>query len=197
MGYPTWEPWKSAEKRVKIHPTAIISPNASVRFCGETDSGYVNLEIGEESHIFSLFNILQPKARITVGKRCQLGTVNFTCTDEIIIGDDILMAWGITILDSDHHSIDWKYRQNDVRLSREDYLKGLPLGVSQDWSYVKKKPVRIGNKCWIGFNASILKGVTLQEGVIVAANSVVTKDVEAWHIVAGNPAKIIGKTPVY
>lgn len=49
------------------------------------------------------------------------------------------------------------------------------------------------NKVWIGFNAIILKGVTIGEGAIVAAGAVVTKDVPAWTVVAGNPAVVVKK----
>ncbi len=51
----------------------------------------------------------------------------------------------------------------------------------------------IVNKVWIGFNVIILKGVTIGEGAIVAAGAVVTKDVSAWTIVAGNPAVVVKK----
>jgi len=53
--------------------------------------------------------------------------------------------------------------------------------------------VRIGDRAWIGFRAIILPGVTIGEGAVVGAGSVVTKDVEPYTIVAGNPAKPIGK----
>lgn len=53
------------------------------------------------------------------------------------------------------------------------------------------RPVRIGSDCWVGGNATILQGVTIGAGVTVAAGSVVTKDVEPYCVVAGNPAKVI------
>ena len=53
------------------------------------------------------------------------------------------------------------------------------------------KPVKIGDDCWIGAGAIILPGVTIGNGVTVGAGSVVTKDVEDYVVVAGNPAKII------
>jgi galactoside O-acetyltransferase len=56
---------------------------------------------------------------------------------------------------------------------------------------VIRKPVKIEDKVWIGFNSIILKGVTVGEGAIVGAGSVVTKDVPPYTIVAGNPARII------
>ena len=54
-------------------------------------------------------------------------------------------------------------------------------------------PIRIGNKVWIGSNATILPGVTIGDGAIIAAGAVVTKDVEECSIVAGIPAKFIRK----
>jgi maltose O-acetyltransferase len=50
----------------------------------------------------------------------------------------------------------------------------------------------IEDDVWIGFNSTILKGVTIGKGAVVGAGSVVTKDVAAYTIVAGNPAKAIG-----
>jgi acetyltransferase-like isoleucine patch superfamily enzyme len=55
------------------------------------------------------------------------------------------------------------------------------------------KPVSIGEDCWIGGNATILPGVTIGKGSTVGAASVVTKDVPPYHVVAGNPARIIRK----
>ncbi|MBV8923397.1 DapH/DapD/GlmU-related protein, partial [Bradyrhizobium sp.] len=57
-------------------------------------------------------------------------------------------------------------------------------------------PVVIADKVWIGFNASILKGVTIGEGAVVGACSVVTRDVPPFAVVAGNPARVIRTLPV-
>ena len=56
-----------------------------------------------------------------------------------------------------------------------------------------KGPVIIGDNVWIGDKATILGGVTIGESVIIAANSVVTKDVPPYSVVAGIPAKVIKK----
>lgn len=55
------------------------------------------------------------------------------------------------------------------------------------------RPIKIEDYVWIGVSAIVLKGVTIGEGAIVAAGSVVTKDVEPYSIVAGVPAKKIGE----
>ena len=53
--------------------------------------------------------------------------------------------------------------------------------------------VTIGDRAWIAYRAIILPGVTIGEGAVVAAGAVVTKDVEPWAIVAGNPARVVGQ----
>jgi len=61
----------------------------------------------------------------------------------------------------------------------------------KDWTHVEVKPVKVGNKSWLGLNVIILKGVEIGEGAVVGAGSVVVKNVPAWTIVAGNPASVI------
>jgi acetyltransferase-like isoleucine patch superfamily enzyme len=69
------------------------------------------------------------------------------------------------------------------------------LGPGFSWltEYSKNsKPVKIGCGCFIGARSIILKGVTLGDRVIIGAGSVVTKDVPAFSVAAGNPARIVG-----
>jgi virginiamycin A acetyltransferase len=60
-------------------------------------------------------------------------------------------------------------------------------------SYPQKGDIHIGNDVWIGYNATIMAGVTIGDGAIIATNATVIKDVEAYSIVGGNPAKEIKK----
>ncbi|WP_299066077.1 CatB-related O-acetyltransferase [uncultured Polaribacter sp.] len=60
-------------------------------------------------------------------------------------------------------------------------------------NYPKKGDINIGNDVWIGYNATIMAGVTIGDGAIIATNSTVIKDVEPYSIVGGNPAKEIKK----
>ena len=102
------------------------------------------------------------------------------------------MAWGIVIYDHNSHSIYWEERKRDNKQCYEDYLKHNGDNIyNKDWTSVVSKPILIESKVWIGFDVTILKGVTIGEGAVIGAKSVVTKDVEPWTVVAGNPAKII------
>ncbi|HMT10384.1 MAG TPA: CatB-related O-acetyltransferase [Ignavibacteria bacterium] len=60
-------------------------------------------------------------------------------------------------------------------------------------SYPNKGDLVIGNDVWIGYNATLMAGITVHDGAIIAANSTVTKDVEPYAIVGGNPAAVIRK----
>lgn len=80
-------------------------------------------------------------------------------------------------------------------------ISAFPFAIfGNDWtnamdnkSYPQKGDIIIGNDVWIGYNATIMSGVTIGDGAIIAANSTVIKDVEPYTIVGGNPAKIIKK----
>ncbi|MER9226851.1 acyltransferase [Mesorhizobium sp. M0664] len=141
-----------------------------------------NHVIGEESIIHCVFSFDRPDAQITVGKRCFIGRSHLVSAGRIEIGDDVIMSWGITVVDHNSHSVDWRLRGDDVK----KWHRG-----EKDWTGIPIAPVKIENRVWIGFNATILKGVTLGEGSVVGAGAVVTKDVAPFAVVAGNPAKPI------
>jgi galactoside O-acetyltransferase len=98
-----------------------------------------------------------------------------------------MISWGVTITDHDSHSTQFSIRSNDV----QKWKNGI-----KEWNGVSIRPVIINDKAWIGFNAILLKGVVIGEGAVVAAGSVVTKDVEPWTMVAGNPARVIKRLTI-
>jgi len=91
------------------------------------------------------------------------------------------------------HSLNYKERQKDISRQNEDYLNGRSFIESKDWDVVKSRPIIIEDNVWIGFDCVVLSGVTIGEGAIISARSVVREDVEPWTIVAGNPAVKIKK----
>lgn len=102
------------------------------------------------------------------------------------MGDDVVISWGVTIVDHNSHSVDAEERLADVT----DWKNG-----HKDWANVTIAPVTIKARAWIGFNAIVLKGVTIGEGAVVAAGAVVTKDVPPYSVAAGNPARVIRTLP--
>lgn len=113
---------------------------------------------------------------ITIGKMCSFGAFNhITCINKVIIGDNCLTGKWVTISDNNHGTTDF------------DVLHEAPTKRNLS----SKGAVIIGNNVWIGDKASILAGVTIGDGAVIAANAVVTKDVPAYSVVGGNPARII------
>jgi len=162
-----------------------IHPSSSINISRLQLKKNCVLNIDEHSQIEGVICFDRDNATISIGKRVFINGSLITA-QRIEIGDDVLIAWGVTIVDHNSHSTSFSKRSEDVINWR--------LG-KKDWTNVKIEPIKISNKVWIGFNSIILKGVTIGEGAIVGAGSVVTKDVPAWTIVAGNPAKVIREIP--
>ncbi len=153
--------------------------------------------IGEGSVLNCKLILERDDGNICIGDRTFIGSSTLICAQSIIVGSDALIAWGCTLIDHDSHSLDWQKRADDVRLWHQGLLSAGSHGAAlqKNWEVVPKAPIKIGDKSWIGFNSIILKGVTIGTGAVVAAGSVVTKDVPAWTLVGGNPAKFIKEIP--
>jgi acetyltransferase-like isoleucine patch superfamily enzyme len=110
------------------------------------------------------------------------GNTIIDCKDEIHIEDDVLVSYECIIFDHDSHSTNSLLRKNDLKRFKKNDM---------NWNEVKSKKIHIKKNSWICARSIILKGVTIGKGSIVAAGSVVTKDVPDFTLVSGNPAKII------
>jgi len=163
-----------------------IAPDTKVFFERIAFQPRSQLRIGKGSIIEARIVYNRPGAVVIVGENTYIGESLLTSAEHIEFGNDILMAWGGAIVDHNSHSVRWSERRDDVRM----WYRG-----DKDWTHVARAPVRILDKAWIGFNAVILKGVTIGEGAVVAAGSVVTKDVPPFTIVAGNPAQVVRQLP--
>lgn len=106
-----------------------------------------------------------PEAVITIGKRCGFSGTTITAFTSIKIGNDVRCATNTTICDSDWHP-------DDPRTSLS-------------------KPIVIEDNVWLGYNVTVWKGVTIGKNSIIGANSLVTKDIPANVIAAGNPCRVI------
>ena len=145
--------------------------------------------LGDDTIVSASIRTDRSPARITNGSRTQIGGKSLlVAAQEIAVGDDVLISWGVTILDHQSHSLDWEHRRHDALA----WARG-----EKDWTHVAVKPVKIENRVWIGTGAMILPGVTVREGSVVAAGAVVTKDVAPWTVVGGNPARPIRELVSY
>jgi len=114
---------------------------------------------------------------LRVGDNSNIGPYNYIgCSGYIEIGNDVMISPRVSIYSENH-----VYDRTDIPMKRQG---------------VKREFVVIEDDCWIAANSVILAGVTIGKGSIVAAGSIVTKDVPPFSIVAGNPAKIIKRRKI-
>lgn len=159
-----------------------VGEGSSVDFWRVTPKEDCVFVCGKNSMVGTRVVFERAGARLTIGERTFIGQGLFSVAHSVDIGNDVMLAWGVTVTDHNSHSVVYSERARDVT----DWMAG-----TKDWASVAMSGVVIQDKAWIGFGSIVLKGVTIGEGAVVGAGSVVTKDVPPWTIVAGNPAKII------
>lgn len=156
-------------------------------------AGRKYVQIGKDSLVDATLVFETETGRINIGERSVVGGSTFISRSNITIGNDVTIAAGSFFYDHDSHSVYWEYRQNDNTQEIKDIKEHGDSILNKDWEHVCTAPITIKDKAWIGINTIILKGVTIGEGAVVGAGSVVTKDVPDWCVAAGNPAKVVKK----
>ena len=153
-------PYHTIMKPWYVH---ISGPNISI--------GRSFTAIGEPMHRVEIgvWGRAEGQGRIEMGD-CVLMSPGsrLSASDEIVIGDGVMMANGVYVTDSDWHTI-YDRTERDERVT----------------------PVHIGKNVWLGDHSTVLKGVTIGENSVVAARAVVSRDVPANVVVAGSPAKVV------
>ena len=163
--------------------TQWLSARWQLRACDEVGSwprvvgrvvinNHGSMIVGERVQIFShharsIFTTFED-GRLIIGDRAFINYgVDIAATGLVTIGADCLIGTHVSIIDNDFHDL----------VDRQQTPS--------------PKPVTIGDNVWIGNRAIILPGVTIGEGAVVGAGSVVTRDVAARTVVAGNPARVV------
>lgn len=142
--------------------------------------GRGNLIVGDDVLIdgkvsFSFASLLQERPRLVIGSGTGIGHgCTFVVAREIIIGANCRIATGVRLFDSPGHPLDAAARR---------------AGESPAPSELRA--IRVEDDVWIGTDAIVFPGVTIHRGSIVSAGAVVTSDVSAYSLVAGNPARRI------
>tara|TARA_B110000211_G_C14002293_1_gene519082 strand:- start:380 stop:979 length:600 start_codon:yes stop_codon:yes gene_type:complete len=142
-----------------------------------------SISVGDNCKIFGVL-ISQGGGEIQIENNVQVGpgTIIGAC-ESILIKKGALLSNNIKIIDNNNHPV---HPLDRIKMN------ATPVGDElRSWNYSISNPVVIGENTWIGQDSRICKGVTIGDNSIVAANSVVTKDVPANSIVAGNPAKVV------
>lgn len=173
--------------RLRGRPTAALGagarlfPTARIYNMGTENS---DISIGEGSLVRGELLRFAHGGRITIGRHCYIGEGSRIWSGaSISIGDHVLIAHNVSIFDNLTHPMDWRSRRRHFEsIAFAGHPHDIDLG---------DRPVTIGDDAWIGAHALVLRGVTIGPRAVVAAGSVVTRDVPADTIVGGNPAAVI------
>ncbi len=145
----------------------------------------VGLRLGKGSAVYkdTMFD-LGSRAQVKVGEYALIHGARIVCDAELKIGNYALISWQVVFMDT--------YRLPFDIAKRRKILEQASCQASRYPSAdVPAQPIWIQDNVWIGFDACILPGVTIGEGAIVGARSVVSQDVPPYTVVAGNPARIV------
>ncbi|WP_439369426.1 acyltransferase [Bradyrhizobium sp. DASA03120] len=165
----------------RLEHDAVLGSGARIKNArGDTDK----IVVGRHSRILGELFTFAHGGEIKIGEWCYVGEGSrIWSAASIVIGNRVLISHNANIFDSLTHPLRASARHEQIK---QIFTRGHPREISLDES-----PVRIWDDAWIGAGATILRGVTVGEGGVVAAGAVVTKDVPAFSIVAGNPAVLI------
>lgn len=161
-----------AVPEVYVHPGTrsrlVVGPGARIGSLVRIELRGGELVLGPRADIRRLCR-LNAKGRCTLGEDVLLSTgVHLHCAESITIADWSIVGEYSTIADSNH-----------VRTGVDEHV----------YHSGESAPISIGRNVWVGAKATLAKGVTVGDQAFVGANAVVTRDVEPWWLVAGNPAR--------
>lgn len=196
--------WKEIliKRMLKRYRRWVVAPTDNIYMHGFNirfdDIGHLEerkyLTVGHGSMIGGQYIFETVSGEISIGDRSYVGeNCKFISRNRISVGNDVIISWNCTFYDHNSHSIYWEERKDDIIKAYKGTLEKSNSLYNKNWDVVKSKPIIIKDKVWIGMEATILKGVTIGEGAVVAARSVVVKDVEPYTVVGGNPATVIKK----
>lgn len=155
------------KKTIMYQPLRIVNPRNIVI------GSNVVIEKGSTLYSVKKYSAKLYNGKISIGDRVYINYgFNATAACSVCIEDDVLIGFNVSIFDFNHDYHDITKNINNTEL-------------------LVKGPVIIGEKSWIGMNTSILGNVRIGKHCVIAANSVVTRDVDDYCVVAGNPAVLI------
>lgn len=172
----------AAKKNVIYASGTRFTRTAKVENLSKSNS---NIVIGKNSLIEGKLLVFKFGGKITIGNDSYIGYGSNIRSGQLIsIGNNVLISHNVNIIDTNSHEIDHLERA-------ESFKKYLLNGMPSDKGNVLTGEIIIEDYVWISYGVAILKNIKIGKGAIIASNSVITKDVPAFSMVAGNPAKVV------
>jgi acetyltransferase-like isoleucine patch superfamily enzyme len=176
-----------------IPDNSVVDEAASIEtamsFEGFRSALPVGLVVGKAAAIYTGTHLdVGPRGLVRIGDYAMLTAIQLVCDELIEIGSHCLLSWNVLIMDTYRTRMDVRSR----RLALEAAAARSPRRIVGD---APASPVRIGNNVWLGFDVCVLPGVTIGDGSIIGARSVVASDIPAYVVAAGNPARPLKNLP--
>lgn len=170
-------------ENVEVDKAAYLETTFSFQSFRSRLPGGIQLARGASAFLGTMFDV-GPLGRVNIGQFALVHGARIICDAEITIGDYALISWNVVLMDSYRFPFDSRARRRELERLAEAPLR-------QPAAEVSAQPIRLERNVWIGFEACVLPGVTIGEGSVVGARSVVMENVPPFTVVAGNPARII------
>ena len=180
-------PWDwysgTVPKNVQLADSAYVESTFSFYlFRSERDQA-VRIGQGASAYLGTMFDV-GANGRVTIGDYALINGARIVCDAEIMIEEYVLVSWNVLLMDS--------YRVPADPDARREFVKRVPASPERRFdANGPARPIRIGRAAWLGFDCCVLPGVTVGEGAVVGARSIVIQDVDPYSIVAGNPARLV------
>ncbi|MGN0841514.1 MAG: acyltransferase [Candidatus Ornithospirochaeta sp.] len=170
-------------KKIKFNKLALAGDDLTLCPRSNIFSKPGNIKVGNSCLIYGTVYSMDD-GKITIGNNTCIFEKSFIGSQQDVrIGNCVIISNNVKIYDNNNHP-------TEPSIRHEMCLNGF-FGDAWKWKHSKIAPVVIEDDVWIGERSTILKGVTIGKGSIVASNSVVTKSVPPYSIVAGNPARVV------
>lgn len=166
-----------------IDDGAFVETSYSFSRCQSREQPAVTIAEGASAYLGTMFDV-GVRGRVRIGRYALLHGARIICDGEVDIGDYALISWNVVIMDT------YRVPADPIR-RRHQMVPGHPTSSDRSEPEISNRPVRLEANVWVGFDSCLLPGVTIGEGSIVGARSVVVSDVPPMWIAAGNPARLV------
>jgi acetyltransferase-like isoleucine patch superfamily enzyme len=179
-----WD-WYSSTipENVELQDQAYLESTYSFLRFRSRAPGAVSIGHAASIYLGTMFDV-GLRGRVRIGQYALINGAWIICDAEVEIGDYALISWNVVLMDT--HRLPWDWRARRRALERAPRLPS-----RRPVAPVQAKPIHIERNVWIGFDCCVLPGVTIGEGSVIGARSVVVESVPPYSVAAGNPARVI------
>jgi acetyltransferase-like isoleucine patch superfamily enzyme len=177
-----WHPGTVPEN-VALDETAYLETSYSFLLFRSARQPAIEIGRGSSIYLGVMFD-LGENARVRIGDYVLMNGARVICDSEITIGDYTLISWNVVLMDTHRVPLEPSRRRAEL----EQVAARSPRRLAPTAS---ARPIHIGANVWIGFESCILPGVTIGDGAVIGARSVVAADVPPFTVAVGNPARMI------